>query len=81
MTVPLGTLATYDVGVTSFVLAGRIPEVPLVAVEGLPADARLDVLAAPIEAGEWAASWDHVLVQVAPGVVARSEHAGDVIAN
>jgi hypothetical protein len=79
VTLASGTLAIYDVGVTSLVRAGLAPELPVVLVPGLPAGSTLDVLAAPIETGDFAGNWDHVLVMVAPGVVARSERVGEVI--
>lgn len=79
VTLPSGLLDIYDVGITALVLAGHVPEVPVVAVPGLPTDRVLEVLAAPITGGDWAGHWDHVLLQISAGHVVRSEQVGEVI--
>ncbi len=80
VTVPTGTLCVLDCGMFEWVLNGSIPEVPVVEVEGVPANVSLDVHGAWSSEAEFEGCWDWVAVVIsADADIATSERVGMAI--
>jgi hypothetical protein len=79
VTVPSGTLTLLDPGHIGMFLAQEIPSVPVVEIEGMPADRALAVIGERCADEEWSDRWAYVAIVCSDAAIASSEDAGELI--
>ena len=79
VTVPTGTLTILDPGHIGMFVAEQIPEVPVIAIEGLPRDRALPVIGERVGEGRWQDLWDHVAIRLADQPIVKSEQVGEAM--
>jgi len=79
ITVPSGTLTILDPGHIGMFEEEELPAVPAITIPDLPRDRALPVFGERVGQGRWARCWEHVVIELTPAAVARSEEVGDAI--